>query len=219
VYLRSARLRLAEKDFTGARRLLQVAFGNPANLEGSALVELLEAENRIDRCEEEMRGFGLDTLQQRAVRRALFDFYARSGNGPGALALVQKHPELADAALCKRLRGLCSNQPWALSALFETLLPGIGEIPALEAELATLYTEWADAGIQARDPVPALALLRRAQELRPLDFAQVERFSVLCAELRQPELAVTLLEELLRNGPEAALKEKARKVLSRLKSD
>ena len=45
------------------------------------------------------------------------------------------------------------------------------------------------------------------------------RHSVLCAELRQPELAVTLLEELLRNGPEAALKEKARKVLSRLKSD
>jgi tetratricopeptide (TPR) repeat protein len=219
VYLRSARLHLAEKDFAGARRLLQVAFGNPANLEGSALVELLEAENRLDRCEEEMRGFGLDAFQQRAVRRALFDFYARSGDGPGALRMVQKHPELADAALCKRLRSLCSNEPWALSALFEALLPGIGEVPALEAELATLYTEWADAGIQARDPGRALALLRRAQELRPLDFAQVERFSALCAELRQTGLAVTLLEELLRNGPEAAQKEKARKVLSRLKSD
>ncbi len=216
-YLQSARLCLAERDFVGARRLLQVAFANPANLDGTAFVELLEADHRLDRCEEEMLGFGLDALQKRAVRRALFELNARAGNGAGALGLVQKHPELADAALCKRLRSLCPTEPWALTTLFETLLPGIGEVPALEAELAALYTEWADAGIQARDLAPALQLLRRAQSLRPLDFARVERFSALCAELGQPDLAVTLLEEFLSKGPEASQKEQARKVLSRLK--
>ena len=216
-YLQGARLCLAERDFSGARRLIHVAFSNPANLDGAAFVELLEAEHRLDRCEEEMLGFGLDALQKRAVRRALFELHARVGNGAGALGVIQKHPELADAAICKELRSLCPNEPWALSSLFETLLPGIGEVPALEAELAALYTEWADAGIQARDPAPALQLLRRAQALRPLDFARVERFSALCSELRQPELAVTLVEEFLRNGPEAAQKEQARKILSGLK--
>jgi tetratricopeptide (TPR) repeat protein len=196
VYLDFARLHREEGNFAAARELLHAAFRNPLNRECGEIVEQLAAEGALDeRFESELAGFELDTQRLVSTRQALFAKLEKDGAAAPALALVEAHPEIANAALCKRLRRLCKIDFEKLVVLFERLSTLSGERIAIQGELAGVFFDWADA--EASNRGAALGHLRRAHGLLPRHFGIAQRLSELLLEAGENRAAASVLEEFV----------------------
>ncbi len=214
-YLDFARLHVAERNFVRARQLLQSAFRNPLNRECQEIVELLAAEGLFDeRFDEALAQFALDSQRQILTRQALFAFFEKNNAQAEALALVEAHPGMADAAICTRLRQLYKINFEKLAGLFERLRNMHGSVTVSSEELAAVYAGWAEADLNESKTEARLEHLRRANELLPGDFVIAQRLSEGLIGQGQARLAVAVLEKMIAASRVPADQARARVLLS-----
>jgi tetratricopeptide (TPR) repeat protein len=220
VHLDYARLLLAERDFSTARRVLRKAFQNPANQQVDALVTYLRTAGRLEEREQEFAGFELRPALLTNTRRAIFAEFQKAGQTDAALALAAEHPEILDSALAEGLRQLAKHAGMfqRITALFEQI---VTEAPAekreLTATLASVYADWAEAELNALQVEAAFTHLRRGHELRPDHFAVARLLSQLCAERGDRKQAAQTLEAFLAATSNEADRAKAKQLLLRVR--
>ena len=219
-YLGLARLQLAEKNYAEAKKLLRVAFRNPANRECGELITYLAAAGRLVNADRELGEFELDPVRMIEAQRALFAHWKKQGVINAALLVLEGHPDMIDAPLLAQLRELV--KPAGLFQRAAELLEHfrLERAPSgieFDRELALLYGDWAEADLLGLQTEPALQHLRRSQELVPDQFAVARRLSELYSQRGEVKHAQEALERFLTAATEPTEKEAARQLLGRIR--
>ncbi len=220
VFLETARLQTAAKDFAAAKRTLRAAFANPGNRHFETIIDWLVAAEKMERFDAASAEFGLTAPRLLALRRALFAYFDRGSQAAHALALVGAHPEILRPGMALRLREMAKAQAGfePVVALLERIMAQAGESPDLSLALAQLYGDWAAADQLADQPDAALAHLRKARERRP-DVADIAlRLSALQAERGDRRGAMQTIETFLAVARDPAEIEQARTQLAKIKA-
>jgi len=213
VYYQYAWMLLDLKDFSGAKRILLEAFRNPSAHDVQALARYFAESGHADHIGPEIGEFGLTPGATADFRAQLLLYYQQHGEPLKAIAVAEEHPEIIS---------LCHDVPKWLRAAAE--VAGTFEKPAalLERaiaqspdevetwvgdELALIYRDWPDAG-SAPDH------LKRANELKPLDFDIVVALSKLYLDKHQPQQAARVLSHFITLSQDLAQTERAKVLLA-----
>jgi len=218
VLLESARLQTSLRDFAGARKTLQTAFGVPANRGWSEIIDWLAAAGRLDHADEELAGFALTPARENEVRRALFAYFEKAGHPANALALAESHPSIMEPGFGIRLRRLAAAaHDFARGAKLLERLAAQSESPKeYSLELARLQGDWAQSEAAAGQADSALARLRAAHEQHPELFEIASHLSTLQLQRGDHQGAMETLESYLAVGKVPGEVEQARAQLAKL---
>jgi tetratricopeptide (TPR) repeat protein len=215
--LQYAQLQTRMGDAEEAKNTLRVAFTNPANHTFDAIIDWMAATGHLDRFETESLDFGLPPARVTELRRALFAYFAKSGQVANACALLEAHPDLLRNDMIGSLRAMAGkNRDFAAVAEVLEKLAALGA-PEASSGLAQVYGDWGQAEA-AEHPDAALAHLRKAHDLRP-ELAEVAlRLSALQMTRGDRQSAVQTLESFLAVARNPAEIEKVRAQLAKLKT-
>jgi len=219
VWLDFARLQLGDKDWTAARRTLRTAYGNPGTREFAPLVEWLAAAGRVEAAEEDFSAFGLTGTRLTEARRALFVHLAGRKSRAPAVALIEAHPEMLNAATAAALRTLAeADQRFdEVIVIFENALKQAPQ-PEIAVELARTLAASAARELAAGRVDPALAQWRRAHELQPALFDVARNLAVLQSQNETSQAAQQTLESFIAATNNPSERIKAEELLARLKA-
>jgi tetratricopeptide (TPR) repeat protein len=216
-HLDFARLQLAERDFSGAKRSLRAAFSNPANREFPVILDWLAASGQLEQADAALLDLGLTGGRHATVRRALAQRLIAERKLTAVLALLEAQPSALSADLLPQLHELARSEQGfqPLAALLEKLVAQDATNQELTLALTKVLGESAANELAAGRTEPALTLLRRAHELRPEQFAAVRDLATLQIQLKTPKRAIEVLERFLATPAPPAELEAARELLAR----
>jgi tetratricopeptide (TPR) repeat protein len=217
--LQYARLQMQKGDLAGAKTTLRCAFTHPANREFVVIIEWLVAAGKLAQADAEASNFQLTLLREAELRKALFGYFEKAGQPGNALALLEKHPEIADPPFAPRVRtAAVAAKAFDRGLAVLDKLASQAEAPeAYAVELARLQGEWAQSELAAGDATAALAHWRLAHERRPELFEIAAPLSSLQAQQGDRKSAIETLQSYLAVGKVPAELERARAQLAKLK--
>ncbi|MGB8355122.1 MAG: tetratricopeptide repeat protein [Chthoniobacteraceae bacterium] len=215
VYLQYAWMLMDQKNFAEAKKILLMAFRNPSGNETHALARYFVESGHVDRIGSEIREFGLTPGRAVDFYGQLLFYYQQHGEPLKAIAVAEEHPEIitANRDVPKWLRAAAEAAgafEKAAALLEKVIAQSSGDVETnVSDELALIYRDWPDAA-------SVLGHLKRANELKPLDFEIASSLSKLYLDNKQPQQASQVLTQYVNLAQDQALKEQAKALLARI---
>ncbi len=223
MYLHLAQADIEDKQYDAARRLLLVAYRNPAATDLAPLTGYLAATarlspdvaNRLPGAE-----FPLDAAGRARLLTAICDQLEKAGQAADARRLALAHPELWSAApgvvdyLCAQVGA--DDWPGLAAALEDALRQTSAPSRSLARSLAGVYVRWAAAERPSPGRAPAALLhLARAHELLPDDFSTARLLAEAYLQKKQTGRAAEALRDFLTPAAFPEERAQAQQVLAR----
>ena len=215
-------MEVEDKHLDSARRLLLVAYRNPAASDLTPLLAYLSATGR-SRPDDANRlpgaEFSLSFANRARLLAALCQDLEKTQPAE-ARRLAMAHPELWSAAPAV-VDSLCAaadtdKRPTLAAALEDEVAQANPPSRPLARSLEGLYAAWAETELkESGHAAEGLAHLTRAHELQPDDFAVAGRLATLYVEKKQPTRATEVLHDFLAPDAFPAERQQAQQILAR----
>jgi len=213
VYFHYAWMLMDRKNFPEAKKILLLAFRNPSGDDTHALARYFAESGHADHIGAELPEFGLASGRVVDFYGQLLLYYQQHGEPLKAIAVTEEHSEIvtANRDVPKWLRAAAEagGAFEKTAALFEKVIAqSSGDVEAgVSDELALIYRDWPD-------PASAVSHLKRANELKPLDFEIVASLSRLYLNNKQPQQAAQVLARYVDISQDEVLKKQAKTLLA-----